>query len=43
MRAKGGIQAGDIPKEAHMAFYLGVLNEEEKNYEEVQFNHYERH
>ena len=35
MRAKGGIQAGDIPKEAHMAFYLGVLNEEEKNYEEV--------
>ncbi len=35
MRAKGGIQAGDIPKEAHMAFYLGVLNEEEKNYDEV--------
>jgi tetratricopeptide (TPR) repeat protein len=35
MRAKGGIQAGDIPKEAHMAFFLGVMNEEEKNYEEA--------
>jgi tetratricopeptide (TPR) repeat protein len=34
MRAKGGIQAGDIPKEAHMAFYLGIMNEEEKRYEE---------
>lgn len=35
MRAKGGIQAGDIPKEAHMAFFLGVMNEEEKKYEEA--------
>ena len=35
MRAKGGIQEGDIPKEAHMAFYLGMLNEEEKKYEEA--------
>lgn len=35
LRAKGGIQPGDIPKEAHMAFYLGVMNEEEKNYEEA--------
>lgn len=35
LRAKGGIQAGDIPKEAHMAFYLGILNEEEKNYNEA--------
>jgi tetratricopeptide (TPR) repeat protein len=35
MRAKGGIQAGDIPKEAHMAFYLGIMNEEEKKYEEA--------
>lgn len=34
LRAKGGIQPGDIPKEAHMAFYLGVMNEEEKKYEE---------
>lgn len=32
-RAKGGIKAGDITKEAHMAFYLGIMNEEEKNYE----------
>jgi hypothetical protein len=35
MRAKGGIQSGDIPKEAHMAFYLGIMNEEEKRYEEA--------
>ena len=35
MRAKGGIQAGDIPKEAHMAFHLGIMNEEEKRYEEA--------
>lgn len=35
MRAKGGIQAGDIPKEAHMAFFLGIMNEEEKKYEEA--------
>ena len=32
-RAKGGIKVGDITKEAHMAFYLGVMNEEEKKYE----------
>lgn len=35
MRARGGIQAGDIPKEAHMAFYLGIMYEEAKNYDEV--------
>jgi tetratricopeptide (TPR) repeat protein len=35
MKTKGGIQAGDIPKEAHMAFYLGIMNEEEKKYEEA--------
>ena len=35
MRAKGGIQSGDIPKEAHMAFFLGIMNEDEKNYEEA--------
>ena len=33
IRAKGGIKAGDITKEAHMAFYLGIMNEEEKKYE----------
>ena len=32
-RAKGGIKAGDTTKEAHMAFYLGIMNEEEKKYE----------
>lgn len=35
LRAKGGIQVGDIPKEAHMAFYLGMLNEDEKKYSEA--------
>ena len=35
MRAKGGIQAGDIPKEAHMAFFLGIMNEDGRNYEEA--------
>lgn len=35
MRAKGGIQTGDISKEAHMAFYLGIMNEEERKYEEA--------
>jgi hypothetical protein len=34
MRAKGGIQAGDITKESHMAFHLGLLNEEEGKLEE---------
>ncbi|CDW73352.1 tpr domain containing protein [Stylonychia lemnae] len=32
LRAKAGVQAGDIQKEAHMAFALGNLNENEKNY-----------
>jgi hypothetical protein len=38
MRARGGIQAGDISKEAHMAFYLGAMNEEAKKYDEVIFD-----
>ena len=33
IRAKGGIKNNDIIKEAHMAFYLGIMNEEEKKYE----------
>lgn len=33
IRAKGGIKENDIIKEAHMAFYLGIMNEEEKKYE----------
>ena len=32
-RAKGGIEPGNLIKEAHMAFYLGIMNEEEKKYE----------
>ena len=35
MRAKAGVQAGDIQKEAHMAFALGALNEEEKNFKKA--------
>ena len=35
IRAKGGIKNNDIIKEAHMAFYLGIMNEEEKRYEEA--------
>ena len=33
IRTKGGIKNNDIIKEAHMAFYLGIMNEEEKKYE----------
>ena len=32
-RAKGGIKAGDITKESHMAFYLGIMYENEKKYD----------
>lgn len=35
LRAKAGVQAGDIQKEAHMAFALGNLNEEQKNYKKA--------
>lgn len=34
MRAKAGVQAGDIQKEAHMSFCLGLINEEKKKYTE---------
>ena len=37
IRAKGGIKNNDIIKEAHMAFYLGIMNEEEKKYESACF------
>ena len=33
IRAKGGIKNNDIIKEAHMAFYLGIMNKKEKKYE----------
>ena len=31
IRAKAGVQSGDVQKEAHMAYNLAVLNEEKKN------------
>lgn len=31
IRAKAGVQAGDIQKEAHMAYNLAILNEEKKH------------
>lgn len=27
IRARSGVQVGDVQKEAHMAFCMGVLNE----------------
>jgi len=30
IRAKAGVQSGDIQKEAHMAYNLAILNEEKK-------------
>ena len=35
MRAKAGVQAGDIQKEAHMSFCLGLINEDKKKYTEA--------
>lgn len=32
IRAAIGVQSGDIKKEAHMAFCLGTLNEEKKDF-----------
>ena len=32
VRANAGMQAGDIQKEAHLTFYLGVVHEMNKNY-----------
>lgn len=32
MRAKSGVQAGDVQKESHMSFCLGVMNEQKQNY-----------
>lgn len=39
MRAKAGVQAGDIQKEAHMSFCLGTMNEDKKRYLEVVCAH----
>lgn len=27
VRAKAGMQAGDVTKEAHLSFYLGIVHE----------------
>lgn len=35
VRAKAGMQAGDIQKEAHLSFYLGMVYESSKNYAEA--------
>lgn len=36
VRAKAGMQAGDIQKEAHLSFYLGMVYESNKQYNEVK-------
>ncbi|CDW79135.1 tpr domain containing protein [Stylonychia lemnae] len=35
MRARAGVQVGDVQKEAHMAYCLGVLNENQEQYEQA--------
>lgn len=35
MRARTGVQVGDVQKEAHMAYCLGVLNENQEHYDQV--------
>ncbi|CAK84978.1 unnamed protein product (macronuclear) [Paramecium tetraurelia] len=35
VRAKAGMQAGDIQKEAHLSFYLGMVYESSKNHNEA--------
>ncbi|KAL4494443.1 hypothetical protein ABPG72_019853 [Tetrahymena utriculariae] len=35
VRAKAGMQAGDIQKEAHLSFYLGMVYESNKQYNEA--------
>eukprot|EP01017_Pseudomicrothorax_dubius_P038501 TRINITY_DN5778_c0_g1_i2.p1 TRINITY_DN5778_c0_g1~~TRINITY_DN5778_c0_g1_i2.p1 ORF type:complete len:343 (+),score=115.18 TRINITY_DN5778_c0_g1_i2:266-1294(+) len=35
VRAKAGMQAGDIQKEAHLTFYLGMLQENSENFTEA--------
>lgn len=37
MRAKAGVQAGDVKKEAHMAFCLGTLNEEKNVQKAIRY------
>jgi len=35
VRAKAGLQAGDIQKEAHLSFYLGIVHETRKEHKNV--------
>ena len=35
IRANAGMQAGDIQKEAHLTFYLGVIHEANRNYKQA--------
>ena len=37
MRAKAGVQAGDVKKEAHMAFCLGSLNEDKSIQKSIRY------
>lgn len=39
LRAKCGVKAGDIQKEAHMLFYLGIVAENKKQYKKVAESH----
>jgi len=32
MKAKAGMQAGDLQKESHLTFILGMINLQNKNY-----------
>jgi len=35
VRAKAGMQAGDVQKEAHLSFYLGMVHETKKEYKQA--------
>jgi len=35
VRAKAGMQAGDVQKEAHLSFYLGMVHETKKEYRQA--------
>ncbi len=38
VRAKAGMQAGDVQKEAHLSFYLGMVHETKKEFRQVKLN-----
>ena len=42
LRAKCGIKGGDVQKEAHMLFYMGIVNENKKNYKKVEADEHSR-